>query len=892
MTQDFDILSKTSDGRKQIMQLITKMGDQSDLKTEELRYWSYYHNLRDDDQYNYLRKVGQYEFPALIKRIPHHRSFINLLVSKQSKRGFPYSIYTSDITSQEKKYLDKMKRTIDIFMKATKKKMGLAQHQISLLDQQFQQIQQILTTQPESEEMAQMQEQIRMQLPTIQMDIDTAKDALTQEILLSTDELRSLDRYFKMDYKDPKDIAAQYLLIKLRKDLGLQKKITKNFVSHIVSGRQYYFVDYTPGQKLPVYKPLESYKITYPSIETIEWVQDCPWVFIEERWSYNDIVQQYGNMLTPEELKSIAGAVPIDSISGAFVPLSMDRAVDVNSTTKLQRYENARGVGIKVQRVYWKANREVRAIQSPNKKNGKFFTHFIEDGKTTIMASDYYYNSQLKKWVNRKDEDITYSQKEVVVIDEKKGDRLVKRYVLDRYDGIIINDSIFRSWKSPIQLRSVDRPSYVPLPVVGPTYNGITNYPYSLVGATIPLVETIELLYYHRELLLALTNIEGVVLDYSQKPKTMTDDEWYYQMKLGRYLIQTIVNGQQVSSFNQFQRVGGSAHSIIQYIDQMIRTTYNFIGEIIGVTPPSKGEVQPTDQVGTFEQSINQSNLLNEILFEDHSEIASKALAILANLYATYCLTKDEMVTMGGKELEMFKLSPAFFENVDLDCNVEDNMRQERQLQELKTIMKQRSDVGQIPLEQFITLYMTDSITDLEKSVQYYAEEAQKAAAQQFQDSEQAKAEAQARMIQLKGEMDAKIEQMKAEVAMKQMELNGALEQMKLQQKDNEILMKYQNEDKKLEFEKSKAANENQLKLMELLNEQTIESTLINENRDARMVDQKINALRLKMEALINGVTLELNKKKQSNEHAETMKKLSIENKKASKQPVEHVNDN
>lgn len=892
MEDNFDELSKTREGRNKIMVAISNMGDHSDLKTNELLYWSYYHNLRDDDQYNYLRKIGNFEYPAMIKRIPHHRSFINLLASKQAKRGFPYSIYTSDIKSREKKYLDKMKRTVDIMMKSTKRKMILAQQQISMIDQQFAQIQQLLSMQPESEEMKMQQEQLQNQLPMIMVDIETSKDMLNQEVLLSSEELKSLDRYFKMDYKDPKDIAAQYMLIKLRRDLGLQKKITKNFVSNIVAGRAYFFIDYVPGEKKPEFKPLESIKVTYPSIETIEWVQDCPWVKIEERWTYNDIMHQYGSMLTEDERKVLNTLGPSTSSSGAFIPLDKDRAVDVSHQTKIQRYEDARGTGIKVERYFWKAIREIKAVQTPNKKNGKFFTHFVDTDKTVIMSTDYFYHSQTKKWINKKDEEVSYSPKDVVVINEKNGDRLQVRYVEDRYDGVIINDGIKKSWKSPIQLRSVDDLSHVPLPVVGPTFNGMTNYPYSLVGATIPFVETMELLNYHRELLLALTNIEGVVLDYSQKPKDMTDEEWYYQMKLGRYLIQTVVDGNQISSFNQFQRVGGSTHTIIQYIDQMIQSTYNFMGETMGVTSPSKGEIKPNDQVGTFERSIDQSSLLNEIIFEDYSEIAAKGISILSNLYSTYCLPKGELVTIGGKELDVYKLDPAFFENIDLECNIEDNMRQERQLQEIKTIMKQRSDVGQIPLHQFISLYVTDSITDLEKSVQYFAEEADKAAAQQFQNNEQAKAEAQAKMIQLKGEIEMKLKEAEAQLKMKDQELTMALEQMKAQQKQAELYAKTAIEEKKLQQEKEKTANEQQLKLLELLNEQSIESALINENRDGRMVDQKINALRLKMEALINGVTLELNKSKQNADHTEKMKKLQIEDKKASKMPVEHINDN
>ena len=60
MEDNFDELSKTREGRNKIMVAISNMGDHSDLKTNELLYWSYYHNLRDDDQYNYLRKNWEF----------------------------------------------------------------------------------------------------------------------------------------------------------------------------------------------------------------------------------------------------------------------------------------------------------------------------------------------------------------------------------------------------------------------------------------------------------------------------------------------------------------------------------------------------------------------------------------------------------------------------------------------------------------------------------------------------------------------------------------------------------------------------------------------------------------------------------------------------------------
>lgn len=891
---DVEVLSKTKDGRKKIMETFAKMIDQSDLKTSELVYWSYYHNMFDDDQFDYLRKVGMNEFPATVRNIPFHRSFINLLVSKQSKRGFPFQISTADVKSKELKYYQKLQRQIDIFINTANKKMILANQQISMIDQQFQQIQQALSVEPENEEMAQQQMEIIQQLPSIQMDMEMAKEMLKKEITLNQAELEQNNKYFKYEYKDFKDIAATYLLLKLRQEGGLEKKGVKNFISHIVTGREYYYVDYLPGIKNPLFVPMNGMKITYPSIETIEWTQDAPWVIIDENWSYNSILGHYGHLLTDTEKEELTSFGFDTASKGAFIPLQGTKAVLADDhRAKFMRRENPGGTGISVKRFFWKSSRKLRAIQKTDKDNkSKTYTHFIDADKDIIIASDYYYNSQTKKWINKKAEDIQYGSKEVEVLNELKGDILFERYYEERYDGVCINNSIWKSWKSPVQLRSEDDYTKVPLPVIGKTFNGMSDYPYSLIAQTIPLVDTMKILYYHRELLLALTNIEGVVLDYSQKPATMTEDEWYYQMKLGRYIIQTVVNGQQVSSFNQFQRVGGSAHSIIQYLDNMIANTYNLMGELMGIARPSKGQIAPTDQVGTFERAIDQSDLITQIIYEEHDEIMAKALTILSNLKIKYSLINEELVTVGGNELDVFKLDPDFFRDVDLECRVDDTILHEHQLQELKTIIKQRSDVGQIPLQHFVTLYMSQSVREIERTVQYFAEEAEKAAAMQFSNNEQSKAEAQERMMQLKSELDQKMEVLKTDLLSKQKEYDNVLDTMKLENdkaaKQADAMLKQDD----LNFKREKMQVDSQLKLMELLNENSVETSLISENRDARLIDQKINALKLKMEALINGVNLEMTKVKTKNEHKQAMKKLEVEEKKARKMPVEHVNDN
>lgn len=891
MNFDIDELSQSESGRNQIMNVLDRMNDQQYLKNQELIYWSYYHNLKDSSKYDYLRKVGDFEFPALVRNISHQRSFINLLTSSQARRPWVFTIRTSDIKSREEKYEKRLRNTLRLIFSATQKKISMVNQQINQYNQYLQSLNNIANSEPQTPEDAEKQAEIKQQLPIIQGEVMTATEILNKEIMLSRADLNKIEKYNKYEYKDIKDEMAEFIFSHLKKTLGLHKIGIKNFISQAVTGREYFFVDYIIGEKYPRIKRQSTLSISYPNIETVEWVEDGPWVRIDEYWSYNEVMKNYGHLMTEEQRKALLTInVNGSSNGGHFVTTDGSNAIFVPSIEN--NVISSSGNGIKVTRYYWKAEREIKCITKPNKKSpGKFFRHFVT-GKKILMSTDYSYNNQMKKWVSKVNPNDTFDPKDVEVVNEANGDKLEVRYIDDRYDGVMIANRYQYSWRSPIQLRSEDNYRDVKLPVVGPTHNGLADYPYSLIGATIPFADTIELLYYHRELLLALQNVAGLVIDFSQKPSSFSKSEWYYQMKLGRYIIETIRDGNKVSSFNQFQRVDGGLGPSIQYIDNMINNTYNFMGETIGIPRQRKGEVLPSDQVGTFEKSVEQSNLITEIVFDDHDTVCARAYAMLVNLHARYCLEKDTNITIDGNDIRMIKIQAKAFDATDLEVFVEDDGKAEKKLAEMKAFMKQQLDGGKnISLGQFLQVYLSDSVKQVEKFILQFADEADQLQQQILESqgqSEERKIQAQA---EAQMAVQTKLKELEAQIKMSEQQYNAQLEQAKMEYEKAFNDQKLAIEAKKVENASSDASMKNNLKLMELLNEQQVETSYLAESKEARMIQNKLEALELKMNALINGVSLELQKKSKELDHKRDLKKIDADIQKAKKQSKEHVSD-
>jgi len=122
-------------------------------------------------------------------------------------------------------------------------------------------------------------------------------------------------------------------------------------------------------------------------------------------------------------------------------------------------------------------------------------------------------------------------------------------------------------------------------------------------------------------------------MDKSQVPEGMSMKEWMYQRKMGVGWIQSVRSGlNRQPSFNQFQNFDDSMGPGIQYLLQMLAHLEQLASSITGVSPQRMGDIAPTDQVGTTEQSIKNSALVTEIIFYDHEQVKRRVLNRVINL--------------------------------------------------------------------------------------------------------------------------------------------------------------------------------------------------------------------------------------------------------------------
>ena len=885
MNIDFSDKSKTKEGRIEILKEIYGSTRGISHKNEEL-CWEMYHNSFEESEYEYLRKFGDYELPASVKHIPKQRPYVDYLVSRQARRPFVFSVNVSDESSLKKKYKNKVKDYLDKYLREYKQIFQVNRAKIEQLEQSKQTLVQQMQQQPQSEEEAQQLASLQAQLPAIMGQIEYIKETILQQQIHTEKQIKHIERYYRYDKKELVEELAQKGLRSLRQKLKIKNISLKNFISYVVTGKQYYYVDYRVGDKVCTYRSILTNKVFYPATEDVEWVQDLDWAGFEEQMTLTDVLSEFGDRMKEGERKKLKERhMRLQSSKGGiFVATTGQKAIP--DLSNVESGSTNPDDGINVARVWWIAERKLEAIESPNPYNeDDSFIHFIPPNKEVINAEEYTYKSRKRTYINNEDDNIRKEEVDVEPYNKTKGQKYHKRVVYDLYYGVVIDDFIFIADKSETQPRYVDNYSKTTLPIIGPTFNNITARPYSYLWATKDIQKLYNIVNYHRELMLAVAGTKVMLMDMYQKPEGMSDDEWRYKMKMGVAEIQSRKKGIGPGlqpTFNQFQVYDMSLSSSIQYLDKILEGLDDQMGMIMGVTRAAMGQVVKTDQVGTFEMSQQSAALVTEILYAKHDEIECQALNALLHLSKTYLWDKEtiiQMITPDGAE-ELVKMPADTLNLADYLITMINNTKEESSLSELKQIMLGLHSKGQMPLETFIQAYRVESLMELEKMAEYYSEKMAEVAQQSAMNEDERKAKLKELEIKLQGEIDMKIK-----------EQEGMLEQAKLKVDQQRLALEQQIKEAEQQLKEKELAQDRYLKMFELVNERESEDNAVMLNDKHSTVDEQIRLLELKINSVISASQIEQSERENKRSDKQQMAKVAVEDKKARKIVKEHISD-
>lgn len=842
-------------------------------RKKEYQCWLMYHNISNDDEYDYLTKIGDYYLPARIRNISIQRNKINRLSGQQSLRPFNFSAYTCDSYSTKERHKEKIKAYVDRIWENARTKEEQSNVQLQQLELQSQKIQELLQKQPTTEQEAQQLEQLKLSLPSIQANINIIRDKLTNNILLDSEEIKEIERYYKYDKKDFDEEKIQKTLIYLRKKLDIKSKSDSNFISQCVTGKEFYYVDYIPGDKHPTFEVIPEFEVHYPSNSGTEWVQDGKWVMIEKEYTLDDIIKIWDptddkiNELKQYEQYGYKAKVVYDGFN--------EKALLEKNLLYSKNSQN----GICVSKIFFKSERKVYAKQVPNPyEQGKVFTHFIDDEKKYFNEGQYKFDIKKKKYVD-KNTMMEVDKKDIINVNE--GEKLQKRYITDIYEVVIAGEKVVLvADKKEITPRTEDEPSETTLPVIGRTFSTLDKQPYSLIWETKDLQKLYKVLTYMKELLIATAGTKGSFMDTSQLPEGMGKEEHRYHRKLGTAYLETVrKSGARVpTGYNQFSNYDDSPSPSILIIDDMLLRIDDMAGNIIGVTRPSQGQIKNTDQVSTFEKSIEQTNIITEMLYKDHDEVQSKAMEILINLGLKYCYKDGFMFEIASSQYgrESVNIPKGLFSDKDITVMIVDNTKEETSIKELKSMAMNQNSKGTISFKDLVSLFSVESLKELEKKTIQIAEESQKLQAEMNNTNTEQQIVIQERIEKLKGEIEM---QLKApEMKLREAEL--MLKQKELELKGLEI-----------QINANKNEDDKNLQILKDANEGKIESALLQETIRSNKSGEELSQAELELEAIRLGADIGLQGQQMKNDKELKTKEINVKDRSKPPSNKQNISD-
>ena len=538
-----------------------------------------------------------------------------------------------------------------------------------------------------------------------------------------------IETYMKYNYREMLEETAQDGLEYISNRYNLKDVFKEGFRDLLVTSKEFFKVSIQNGD--PYVRRIDPRNIIFDGSSHSDYLDDSSWVG-EERWlSVNEINDEFKDDLTHEDL------------------LELDKMRHLYEGGDLSGYNSQfdwidAGYGketrIRVVTAEWKSLRAIKFKLSDNK--------YDPDRPFRKMVKDTY----------RK----------------RKGETIETKWVDDVWEATRIGGKILvQARRRDNQVRSIDDPGKTPLSYVGCIKGNTSGASVSLVD----LLDNIQMLYnivvYQIELAMARAGGKAVVYDVSQLPTNIGMDiqQVLYHLKTdGIIPINSKDEGNQVSTFNQFQQIDFTLSQSVQQLINLKVMLEEMAGQISGVTKQREGAVEQYEYVGNVQRSVVQSSIITESWFYSHNEVKQRVLERLCNLM--------KVAWAGGKKAGMILGDGAYkFLNVmpdialqDYGVYVGDSGKDDAMKQVVQQLAQAALQAGTIDMLGVIKVLRSDTMTEAEKILEQAMSEMQKQQQQTAQEEMQAQQMA----------AEQKQQEFQAEAQLKQMDNEAKLEVAKI----------------------------------------------------------------------------------------------------------------
>ena len=518
----------------------------------------------------------------------------------------------------------------------------------------------------------------------------------------------NIEEFMRYTYKEAIEETVEDGLNYLKERYRWKDLFRNGFRDLLVTGKVFYKTEVVNGD--PTVRKIDPRNIAFDvSIES-DYLDNAQWV-VEQRWlGINQILDEYGEELTKEDVMELEKMRHISS---------GDELAHYNSNLDWIQYDSSTGVKVRLIHGEWKSIRAIKVKISPNK---------------------YDPTNPFRKIV--KD---TYRP--------RKGEEVETKYVDDIWEATKIGGQIMVNCRRrPNQVRSVDDAGPASLSYVGCIHNLSSGRVTSLVD----VLKHIQMLYnvvmYHIELTLSRAGGKAVVYDVSQMPSNIGMDMQtvlYHIKNDGIIPINSRdEGGVDTARFNQFQQVDFTLSNSVQQLMNLKLMLEQTAGQICGISPQREGAVSQYEAVGNVQRTVTQSNLVTESWFYQHSEVKKRVIEQVCNLMKVcWAEGKKAGYILGEGAFKMLKVLPDVALN-DYGIFITEGGKEDAIKQAITQMAQSALQSGSIGLLDVIKVLKSDTLTEAEHILENGLQEMQKQqkAAQeaQMQAQQAAAQEAQA----------------------------------------------------------------------------------------------------------------------------------------------------
>jgi cell division septum initiation protein DivIVA len=644
--------------------------------------------------------------------------------------------------------------------------------------------------------------QAQQMIMQMQIEMEHMQSLLQNDILITTEEIKRIREYYQYTHKEFEEKLCSQALEEFIDSKRLRHLMNNFFEEMMITGEPIWYCDWEPGLAEPEVRLIRPEYLWYQANEASKYLHELDWIVEYSPMSIGQVIQYYGADITEENLETLRSEFPMFS-QDAWYRTNLTNFPDGSPSGWYSGNDYLYSHQVDTYKVNWKEQVEVYALYSENKNDTPYFSEkppFVK-----FLTPEEY-------------QDLTSTESKRKRL-EKKGQKILKAYRVDRWSGVRIGTMTYiKIKKHDFQYRTHDRLSDIALPYIGFANNRFYKA-YSPLWETKDIQELYNILHYQEELLIALSGVKGIIYDLSQMPSGMTPQEVMYYMKQGLGLIETVKpNGKAVrTSFNQFATYDMTVSPAIQSIMVIKESLNTLAGEITGVTRQKTGQVLASDQVGTSQMALAQSNVVTEYYFMKVDELNELLFTRLCNIFPyAYAEGKRGMYVVGKERQEILniqkdQLKGEFRSIVNSGSKEREIMRTAKQMAQMKF------QQGQIGASDFLDLLDTDTMFEMRKLLKDAEQRVLETSQKMQSDSIEQQKQAQMEVEQMKAQIQQQVAQMSSQVESQLLQLKGQIdlqkEQMKIQNAQTQMQVQQQLETEKIAADKEKVENEKQVEL-------------------------------------------------------------------------------